>query len=206
MVFTHLRDDDAADRAVAGPRAPPAPKRSTSLATRHPAGGEHHPGQCFAPSRRTYGGKNSPGTAAHPAQSARISAPSARRSPSGRRVGQMDISCRKTAGAVPASRPKRGVMCSWWERPHANAMCAIGRSVSSSNGHDMEPEGMVRTANLPAVLAALTGLLPDGTYLTDLSIRQLRIVGAGWSAVQRRSGVPCATGQLQHTADVRPRV
>jgi len=50
----------------------------------------------------------------------------------GRRCRYARAARRKTAGVVPASWPKKRVMCSWWENPQSKAICAMEQSVSRS--------------------------------------------------------------------------
>lgn len=68
-------------------------------------------------------------------------------------------------------------------RPQVSRVEAMRRAVdASAAGHDIMARELARNGDVPAILAAVTRVLPDSTYLTDLSLRQRQLTIAGRSA------------------------
>jgi general secretion pathway protein L len=67
-------------------------------------------------------------------------------------------------------------------RPTVSQAEALRRNLdASAAGHDIVAQQRDRTGDVPTVLAAVTRVLPDNTYLTDLSLRQRQLTIAGRS-------------------------
>lgn len=68
-------------------------------------------------------------------------------------------------------------------RPTVNRVEELRRGIdASAAGQDILTQERSRNGDVPAVLAALTRVLPDNTYLTDLALRQRQLTIGGRSA------------------------